>query len=149
MNLWQLVLLLIILGIVTGHVTHIVVTAVIFEGTRNKITELAKTRGGRWAWFSDGFHCQLCSGVWYASIITLWWTIGLYVLRPTLWDTIAGRPLGWLNGPAWISLFIVQMFFVAAVGHLFREYVGLLEDERAREEEEAEVLEHTVRRMAS
>lgn len=148
MILWQFVLLLLILGIVSGHVTHIVVTGVIFEGTRNKVAELAQTRGGFWAWFNEGFQCQLCSGVWYSSVITLWWTIGLYILRPGLWNAIAGRPLGWLNVPAWISLFIVQMFFVAAVGHLFREYVGLLEDERTRDEEEAEVLQHTIRRMA-
>lgn len=147
MNVWQLILPLLILGIVAGHVTHIVVTAVIFEGTRNKVAELAQTRGGRWAWFSEGFHCQLCSGVWYSFIITLFWTIGLMVLKPDLWDTIAGRPLGWLNVPAWIGLYIVQAFFIAAVGHLFREFVGLLEDVRARDEEEAEVLEHTVRRM--
>ncbi len=149
MNLWQLALLLIILGIASGHVTHIVVTGVIFEGTRNRVAELARTRGGLWAWFSEGFHCQLCSGVWYASIISLWWTIGLYVLRPTLWDTIAGRPLGWINVPAWISLFIAQAFFIAAIGHLFREIVGLLEDERTREEDEAEYLETRLRRLAS
>lgn len=149
MTLWQYVLLLTILGIVSGHVTHIVVTGVIFEGIRNRVSQLAETRGGRWAWFSEGFHCQLCSGVWYSSIITLWWTVALYILRPGLWTDIAGRPLGWLTPIAWISLFLVQMFFVAAMGHLFREIVGLLEDARTREEEEAEVLQRTYRRLVS
>lgn len=147
MNLWSLVLALIVLGIVSGHVTHIMVTGVIFEGLRQRIRNLAESRGGFWAYFSEGYHCQLCSGVWYSTIIALWWTVAQYVLRPSLWDRVGEHPLGALEPLAWISLFLVQTFFIAAVGHLFREIVGLIEDQRTREEEQAQVLEKTVERL--
>lgn len=148
MNLWLLILPLIILGIVAGHITHIMITGALFEGLRKRIRGMGESRGGFWAYFSEGFHCQLCSEVWYSLIISLFWTIAVYVLRPSLWDSIAERPLGWIAPFAWISLFIVQMFFIAAVGHLFRELVGLIEDHRTKEEEEAEVLEKTIHRLA-
>jgi len=147
MNLWHYVLVLVVLGIVAGHVTHIMVTAVIFEGLRARIRQTGESHGGFWAKFSEGFHCHLCSGVWYSSIIALWWTVAIYVLRPNLWNTIAERPLGWMNPLAWISLFLVQAFFIASIGHLFREIVGLLEDQRTREAEEAQVLQLTAERM--
>ena len=148
MNLWYLILILIALGIVSGHITHIMVTGVIFEGLRRKVKDLGESRGRFWACFSQGFQCQLCCGVWYSAIISLFWTIGLYVLRPSLWDSLAEQPLGWITPFAWISLFLVQTFFIAAIGHLFREIVGLIEDRRTKEEEEAEVLEKTIHRLA-
>ena len=147
MNAWDYVLVLIILGIVSGHITHIMVTGVIFEGLRQKIRTLGETRGGKWAFFSEGYHCQLCSGVWYSSAISLWLTAAVYTLRPSLWRGISERPLGWQEPIAWISLFIVQTFFIAAIGHFFREVVGLLEDHRSRAEEEAEILGKTIERM--
>ena len=149
MNLWQLILPLIVLGVVAGHIAHIVITGVIFEGLRRRIRELGETHGRGWACFADGFHCQLCSETWYSTIISVWWTAALYVIRPGLWDSISERPLGWLTVPAWISLFIVQAFFIAAVGHTFRELVGLVEDQRAREEEEVQMMERRARRLAS
>lgn len=149
MNLWHLILLLIVLGIVSGHITHIMVSGVIFEGLRRRIKNLGESRGGFWAWFSEGCECQLCCGMWYSTIISLLWTVGFYVLRPSLWDSIAERPLGWKTSFAWISLFLVQAFFIAAIGHLFREIVGLIEDQRTKEEEEAEVLEQTIRRFGT
>ena len=148
-NLWHLILPLIILGVVAGHIAHIVVTGVIFGGLRKRIHDLGETRGGGWACFSDGFHCQLCSEVWYSGVISIWWTAALYVLRPSLWDSVAEHPLGWLSVPAWVSLFIVQTFFIAAIGHSFRELVGLVEDQRSREEEEVQILERRARRMSA
>mgnify|MGYP005856205115 CR=1 FL=1 len=144
MSLWNILLILIALGIVSGHVTHIVVTGTIFEGLRRRIRERAGT-GGRWAYFSKGFHCQLCSGVWYSAIISLWWTIGLLLLFPDLWRDFSGRDIGWVSVPAWFSLFLVQMFLIAAIGHLFREIVGLIEDRRTKVEEETEVLAREVK----
>jgi MFS family permease len=148
MNIWHLILVLIVLGIVSGHITHIMVSGVIFEGLRKRIKNLGEARGGFWALFSEGCNCQLCCGMWYSTIISLLWTIGLYVLRPSLWDSIAERPLGWITSFGWIGLFVVQSFFIAAIGHLFRELVGLIEDQRTKEEEETEVLEQTVHRLA-
>lgn len=148
MNLWGFIAILIILGVVAGHITHIMVTGVIFEGLRRRIKGLGESRGGFWAYFSEGFHCQLCCGVWYSSIVALLWTVGLYVLRPSLWDAIAERPIGWLTPFAWISLFLVQAFFIAAIGHLFREFVGFIEDRRTKDEEEAKILEQSIRRIA-
>ena len=148
MNLWQLILVLIVLGMVAGHITHIMVSGVIFEGLRKRIKNLGEARGGFWASFNEGCNCQLCCGMWYSTIISLLWTIGLYVLRPSLWDSIAERPLGWITPFAWISLFLVQAFFIAAIGHVFREIVGLIEDQRTKEEEETEVLEQTIHRLA-
>ena len=148
MNLWHLVLVLIVLGIVAGHITHIMITGVIFEGLRQRIKRLGESHGRFWAYFSEGFHCQLCSEMWYSALISLLWTIGLYVLRPSLWDSIGERPLGWITPFAWISLFLVQAFFIAAIGHVFREIVGLIEDQRTKEEEETEVLEQTIHRLA-
>ena len=149
MNMWQLIVPLIIFGIVAGHIAHIVVTSTLFEGLRRRVTFLGESRGGAWACFSDGFHCQLCSEVWYSGVISIWWTVALYIFRPALWDQIAERPLGWISVPAWISLFIAQAFFMAAVGHAFRELVGLLEDHRSREEEEVQILERAARRMSA
>lgn len=147
MNLTNLLLILIVLSIVSGHITHIMVTAVIFEGLRKNIRAAGERKGGFWAYFSKGYHCQLCSGVWYASIISLLWTIGLRVLYPTLWEKISGHPIGWASPFAWIGLYIVQAFFIAAIGHLFREIVGLLEDQRTLNEEEAEVLSLEAKKM--
>jgi len=148
-NLWHFIAILIILGVVSGHITHIMVTGIIFEGLRRRIKVLGESRGGICAYFSEGFHCQLCCGVWYSSIIALLWTTGLYILRPSLWDGIAERPLGWITPFAWVSLFIVQAFFIAAVGHLFREIVGLIEDQRMKAEEDVEILEQTKRRFGT
>lgn len=147
MSIFSYVVVLIILGVVSGHITHIMITGVIFRGLRQRIKGLGETKGGKWAFFSEGFLCQLCSGIWYSSIIALWLTIATYVLRPSLWASIAERPLGRLEPVAWLSLFIVQAFFIAAVGHLFREFVGLVEDQRTREEGETNMLEYTIRRM--
>lgn len=147
MTIWTYVLVLIVLGVIAGHITRIMVTALLFEGLRERVRKLGEARGGKWALFSDGFHCQLCSGVWYSGVISLWLTAAIYILRPSLWSSIAERPLGWVGPFAWISLFIAQTFFIAAVGHLSREIVGLVEDHRTREEEEAEILGKTIRRM--
>mgnify|MGYP000936381056 FL=1 len=149
MSIWNYVLILIILGVVSGHITHIMITGLIFEGLRHRIRKVGSERGGKWALFSEGFHCQLCSGMWYSLIIALWLTAGMYVLRPALWLSIAERPLGWAEPFAWLSLFLVQAFFIAAVGHLFREIVGLVEDQRTRQEGETEMIEYTIRRMNS
>lgn len=149
MSIWNYVLVLTVLGIVSGCITHVMVTGAIFRGLRQRIKDLAAARGGRWAFFSEGFNCQLCSGVWYSSIIALWLTIATYVLRPSFWQSIAERPLGWKEPMAWISLFIVQTFFITAIGHLFREVVGLLEDQRTHQEGETNMIEQTMRRMSS
>jgi len=148
MSIWNYVLVLVILGIVSGHITHIMVTALLFQGLRQRIKKLGETKGGKWELFSDGFHCQLCSGVWYSSIISLWLTAAVYVLRPSLWASLADQPLGWTEPIAWISLFLVQAFFIAAVGHLFREIVGLVEDQRTQKEVETEMISYTIRRMS-
>jgi hypothetical protein len=149
MSTCSYVVVLIILGIVSGHITHIMVSGVIFRGLRQRIKDLGETKGGKWAFFGEGFLCQLCAGVWYSSIIALWLTIAIYVLKPSLWVNIAEHPLGRLEPVAWLSLFIVQAFFIAAVGHLFREFVGLVEDQRTHQEGETNMLEYTIRRMSS
>lgn len=149
MSIGSYIVVLIVLGIVSGHLTHIMVSGVIFRGLRHKIKKLGETRGGKWEFFSEGFRCQLCSGIWYSSVIALWLTIAIYVLKPSLWATIAEHPLGRLVPFAWISLFIMQAFFIAAVGHLFREIVGLVEDQRTHQEGETNMLEQTMRRMSS
>lgn len=147
MSTLDYVLVLVVLGVISGHITRIMVTALIFEGLRRRVRALGDARGGKWALFSDGFHCQLCSGVWYSAVISLWLTAAIRLLRPSLWISFAERPLGWAEPRAWISLFIAQAFFIAAIGHLSREIVGLLEDHRTREESEAEILGKTIRRM--
>lgn len=147
MSIWDYVLVLIVLGVVSGHITHIMVTGLIFDGLRTRIRKLGEARGGKWALFSDGFHCQLCSGVWYSTVISLWLTAAIYVMRPSLWAGMSGRALGGVEPLAWLSLFIAQAFFIAAVGHLFRELVGLVEDHRTRAEGEAEMLTKTIHRL--
>ena len=149
MSIWNYVLVLIVLGIVSGHITHIMITGVIFRGLRQRIKGLGETKGGKWAFFSEGFLCQLCSGIWYSSIIALWLTVAIHVLRPSFWQSIAEGPLSWKEPLAWVSLFIVQVFFIAAVGHLFREIVGLVEDQRTRQEGETDMIKYTIRRMSS
>lgn len=147
MSVRDYVLALIILGVVSGHITHTMVTGLVFDGLRRRVRDLGEARGGKWALFSEGFHCQLGSGVWYSAVISLWLTAAIYVLRPTVWTGIAGHPLGRIEWLAWPSLITAQAFFIAAVGHLFRELVGLVEDHRTRAEGEAEILGKTIRRM--
>jgi len=149
MSIWNYVLVLTVLGIVSGCITHVMVTGVIFRGLRRRIKGLGETKGGKWAFFSEGFHCQLCSGIWYSSIIALWLTVSIHVLRPSFWQSIAERPLGWKEPVAWVSLFIVQAFFITAVGHLFREVIGLLEDQRTHQEGETNMTEYRMGRMRS